>query len=46
VENEKGTAPFWTTKEDLIENSLYPEWYAWWFNILDRYVNGSQTKEK
>lgn len=33
---EAGTTPFWTTKEEMIQNSLFPEWYAWWFGILER----------
>ena len=33
-QNEVGTAPYWTTREDMIANSLFPRWYAWWFGIL------------
>ncbi len=34
--NEKGTQPFWTTVEDMKANSLFPEWYEWWFGLLDK----------
>lgn len=37
--NEAGTTPFWTTKEELIRNSLFPEWYAWWFGLLEKLGN-------
>lgn len=33
---EEGTMPFWTTKEELIANSIFPGWYAWWFGLLER----------
>jgi 8-oxo-dGTP pyrophosphatase MutT (NUDIX family) len=36
-QSEPGTTPFWTTKEDMIANSLFPTWYAWWFGVLDRF---------
>jgi 8-oxo-dGTP pyrophosphatase MutT (NUDIX family) len=32
---EPGTTPFWTTRENMIQNSLFPEWYAWWFGVLN-----------
>lgn len=34
-QNETGTKPFWTTKQEMIRNSLFPEWYTWWFGLLD-----------
>jgi len=36
-QNEDGTTPFWTTRENMVKNSLFPEWYAWWFRVLDRF---------
>jgi 8-oxo-dGTP pyrophosphatase MutT (NUDIX family) len=35
-QNEPGTVPFWTTKEDMIKNNLFPEWYKWWFDLLGK----------
>jgi len=32
--NEECTTPFWTTKENMIANSIFPEWYSWWFGLL------------
>jgi len=34
-QTEEGTQVFWTTKENMIQNSLFPEWYKWWFGLLD-----------
>lgn len=33
---EEGTRPFWTTREDLIENSMYGDWYCWLFRLIDK----------
>lgn len=33
---EEGTTPFWTTKEDLTANSMFPELYIWLFDLLKR----------
>ena len=33
---EEGTKPFWTTKEIMLRDSIFPEWYKWWFDLLDR----------
>lgn len=35
-QNEEGTVPFWTTKEEMVQRSLFPEWYAWWFDLLEK----------
>ena len=33
--NEAGTnTPYWTTIEDMKKNSLFPDWYEWWFDLL------------
>ena len=33
---ETGTVPFWTTKQHMLTHSIFPEWYRWWFELLDR----------
>jgi ADP-ribose pyrophosphatase YjhB (NUDIX family) len=33
---EEGTKVFWTTREDLLTKSLFPEWYSWWFGLLGK----------
>lgn len=33
---EPHTTPFWTTPENMVVNSLFPEWYRWWFDLLFR----------
>jgi ADP-ribose pyrophosphatase YjhB (NUDIX family) len=33
---EAGTQPFWTTKEELLTKSLFPSWYRWWFDLLEK----------
>lgn len=35
-QNEEGTVPYWTTVEDMLKNSLFPEWYEWWFKLLEK----------
>lgn len=37
---EPGTEPFWTTPEDMMKNSLYPDWYQWLFSTI--YKNALQ----
>ena len=40
---EVHTIPFWTTQEEMIKDSLFPEWYKWWFGLLDqRVINGAK----
>ncbi len=31
---EKGTRPFWTSKEEMMTKSIFPTWYKWWFDLL------------
>lgn len=31
---EAHTEPFWTTREEMTERSLFPQWYRWWFDLL------------
>ncbi len=31
---ERGTTPFWTTEEEFIRHSIFPQWYTWWFCLL------------
>lgn len=33
---EEGTVPMWVSPSDLIGNSLFPSWYVWWFNLLEK----------
>lgn len=32
---EAHTEPFWTSRENMRTNSLFPEWYCWWIDLLD-----------
>ena len=31
---EPQTNPFWTTRARMMHESLFPEWYRWWFGLI------------